>query len=107
MLDFSKPLFQATIGDLKELLTIVMNDVALESDDKTQATKKNLVYGIAGIANLFQCSMPTAQKIKSSGVIDDATSQYGGIIVVDADYALDLLKVSKQYRSNLKKRFKK
>ncbi|MBS7357976.1 MAG: DUF3853 family protein, partial [Bacteroidales bacterium] len=43
----------------------------------------------------------------SSGVIDDATSQYGGIIVVDADYALDLLKVSKQYRSNLKKRFKK
>lgn len=59
------------------------------------------------IADLFQCSMPTAQKIKSSGVIDDATSQYGGIIVVDADYALDLLKVSKQYRSNLKKRFKK
>lgn len=106
MLDLEKPLFQATLGDLKEVLTIALNDIQLESDGKTSPKpKKHFVYGIAGLAELFKCSQPTAQRIKSSGVIDDAISQIGGIIVVDADYALDLLKVSKQYRSNLKKRF--
>lgn len=106
MLDLEKPLLQATLGDLKEVLTIALNDIQLESDGKTSPKpKKHYVYGIAGLADLFQCSQNTAQRIKSSGVIDEAISQIGGIIVVDADYALDLLKVSKKYRSNLKKRF--
>lgn len=107
MLDFQKPLFQATIGDLKEALTMALRDIELESEGKTKTAPKRYVYGIAGLAKLFQCSQVTAQRIKSSGVIDDAVSQIGGVIVVDADYALDLLKVSKKYRSNLKKKLQK
>lgn len=107
MINLDKPLFQATIGDLKEALTMALRDIELESEGKTKTAPKRYVYGIAGLAKLFQCSHVTAQRIKSSGVIDDAVSQIGGVIVVDADYALDLLKVSKKYRSNLKKRLQK
>ena len=52
--------------------------------------ERRLVYGIAGIAQLFNCSMTTANRIKASGRIDDAITQHGRIIVVDADLALKL-----------------
>ncbi len=107
MLDFQKPLFQATIGDLKEALTMALRDIELESEGKTKSAPKRYVYGIAGIAKLFNCSESTAQKIKSSGEIDDAISQIGDIIIVDGDYALDLLRVSKKYRTKNLNRSKK
>ncbi len=107
MLDFQKPLFQATIGDLKEALTMVLRDIELESEGRTKTAPKRYVYGIAGIAKLFNCSESTAQKIKSSGEIDDAISQIGDIIIVDGDYALDLLRVSKKYRTKNLNRSKK
>ena len=52
--------------------------------------EKRLVYGIAGIAQIFNCSMTTANRIKASGRIDDAITQHGRIIVVDANKALQL-----------------
>ena len=107
MLDFQKPLFQATIGDLKEAFTMALRDIELESEGKTKTAPKRYVYGIAGLAKLFQCSQVTAQRIKSSGVIDDAVSQIGGVIVVDAEYALDLLRVSKKYHNTSLKKSKK
>ena len=107
MINLDKPLFQATIGDLKEALTMALKDIELESEGKTKTAPKRYVYGIAGIAKLFGCSEPTAQRIKSSGEIDDAISQINGIIVVDAEYALDLLRVSKKYRNTSLKKPKK
>lgn len=107
MLNLEKPLFQATIGDLKEALTMALRDIELESEGKTKTAPKRYVYGIAGIANLFGCSEATANRIKASGEIDDAISQIGGIIVVDADYALDLLRVSKKYRNTSLRKSKK
>lgn len=56
------------------------------------ARKKNLVYGIGGIAQLFNCSKTTANRIKASGIIDKAISQTGRMIAVDADLALQLMK---------------
>ena len=69
-----------TVGQLMELFA------------KAQAPEhtKRLVYGISGIAQLFNCSMTTANRIKASGRIDDAITQHGRIIVVDADKALVL-----------------
>lgn len=86
---------------------MILRDNELESEGKAASTPKHLVYGIAGIAKLFGCSESTAQKIKSSGEIDDAISQIGDIIVVDGDYALDLLRVSKKYRNTSLKKPKK
>jgi len=61
--------------------------------------KKHYVYGLQGICDLFGCSTATASRIKKSGVIDEAISQVGNTIVVDADLAIDLLKVRKRKTS--------
>lgn len=54
--------------------------------------EKRLVYGIAGIARLLNCSMTTANRIKASGKINRAISQCGRIITIDAELALELMK---------------
>jgi hypothetical protein len=48
------------------------------------------VYGLAGIARLFGCSLPTANRIKQSGKIDRAITQIGRKIIIDAELALEL-----------------
>jgi hypothetical protein len=53
-------------------------------------TSKKHVYGLVGIAKLFGCSMPTANRIKQSGKIDKAITQIGRKIIVDAELALEL-----------------
>ena len=74
---------------------IFLNRHALqESEVKTAQSapgkEKKYVYGICGIARLFGCSMPTANRIKKSGRIDRAITQIGRKIIVDADMALEL-----------------
>lgn len=58
--------------------------------DEESAKPRRLVFGIKGIADTFGCSIPTANRIKRSGVIDGAITQVGRKIVVDADQALKL-----------------
>ena len=53
-------------------------------------TSRKYVYGIPGIAKLFGCSLPTANRIKKSGKIDKAITQIGRKIIVDAELALEL-----------------
>lgn len=48
------------------------------------------VHGISGIARIFGVSRSTANKIKRSGVIDEAISQCGRSIVTDSVRALEL-----------------
>lgn len=57
--------------------------------------KKKFVYGLKGIAELFGCSKSTAFNIKRSGRIDEAISQIGNTIVVDAEKALALARTNK------------
>jgi len=53
--------------------------------------EKRYVYGIEGLAKLIGKSVNTAQRLKSSGAIDDAIIQHGRTIMIDADLALRLL----------------
>ena len=84
----NKPLWQMTGEEFLQLTA--------ESGTTTQptvvvdSTKKKHVYGIAGIASLFGCSMPTANRIKKSGVISRAITQIGRKIIIDAELALEL-----------------
>ncbi len=64
------------------------------SDAATATPSRHLYYGIAGIAEIFGCSVPTANRIKHSGVIDDAITQVGRKIIVDGDKALILAKAA-------------
>jgi hypothetical protein len=85
--DPNTPIWQLTIGEFMELI----NQVQTVTIDNTPKEKR-LVYGIAGIAQIFNCSMTTANRIKASGKIDRAISQCGRMITVDADLALELMK---------------
>lgn len=62
-----------------------------KTKEQTPTPNRKLAYGIKGIANTFGCSIPTANRIKKSGVIDKAISQIGRKIVLDVDLALDLV----------------
>lgn len=75
-----------TVGQLMDIITKAQAPAVGKAPEQT----KRLVYGISGIAQLFNCSMTTANRIKASGRIDDAITQHGRIIVVDADKALVL-----------------
>lgn len=75
-----------------EFVFLLSNLSLLDKQETKQVESKpkNLVYGIQGIADTFGCSIPTANRIKRSGVIDAAITQVGRKIVVDADLALKL-----------------
>lgn len=86
-IDDNTRIIDLTVGQLMDLLSTVKKE--------QPKTEKRYVYGIAGIARLFNCSMATANRIKGSGKIDKAISQSGRMIAVDADLALQLMKVQK------------
>lgn len=86
-----KPVWQMT-GE--ELLFLAQHSKMSTSGEVTKASsskeEKRYVYGLAGIARLFGCSLPTANRIKQSGKINRAITQVGRKIIVDADLALEL-----------------
>lgn len=81
-----KRLFDLTVEEFIELQKGINTPVVEKSTDQS----RNLVYGLRGIADLFGCTVQSAQKIKNSGKIDAALSQCGRIIVCRADLALEL-----------------
>lgn len=76
-----------TVGQLMDLLQSA-KDAPKQIVQEIKEHRK--VYGIAGIAQIFNCSMTTANRIKKSGRIDRAIVQHGRIIVVDVEMALEL-----------------
>ena len=61
-----------------------------EKTEQEKPAVPTYVYGIKGIAQLFGCSIATANRIKSSGVIDAAITQRNRRIIVDATKAMAL-----------------
>jgi hypothetical protein len=83
-----KPIWQMT-GE--EFLFLQQNSGQnIKIDSQVFSPNKKYVYGILGIAHLFGCSMPTANRIKNSGKIDKAITQIGRKIIVDSELALEL-----------------
>ena len=62
-------------------------EVTVKSSSKEQ---KHFVYGLAGLARLLGCSLPTANRIKQSRKIYRAITQIGRKIIIDAELALEL-----------------
>ena len=78
----------------EELCFLITKSVESTEAATPQVAYKGNYYGIEGIARVFGCSVPTANRIKKSGIIDKAITQIGRKIVVDADLALSLAKES-------------
>lgn len=90
MYNLNTPIWQLTVGEFLELAE--KNQVKVAKETTTDSfPKKNLIYGIKGLAKLLECSTTTAQKIKNSGVIDKAISQFGRKLIIDADLVLKLM----------------
>ena len=98
--------------DLKELLlkpvAIMTGEELLFLLNSRQTTtpckaepvvSKRMYYGISGIAEIFACSVPTANRIKKSGIINDAITQIGRKIIVDGEKALALVKESRTFKT--------
>jgi hypothetical protein len=91
------PIAMLTVGQQRELFKEWFKE--LSGDNKSAPTSsvqssKRYVYGIAGIATLFQTSYATAQKLKD-GVLQPAIYQQGRKIMVDADLAMELFRQNK------------
>lgn len=88
-----KPLWQFTGKDNEYMLKhVLMESFSCTKVEPT--SQKRYVQGYQGIATLFGCSKSTAQRIKKSGIIDEAITQVNRKILVDADLALQLVKES-------------
>ena len=72
----------------EELCFLITKSVEASEKPTIQTASKGNYYGIEGIARIFGCSVPTANRIKK------AITQIGRKIVVDADLALSLAKES-------------
>lgn len=96
-MDLNTPIWQLTVGQFIELQNKVLEALPNAEGKKENGQKddRHFVYGLAGLAELLNCSVVTARRIKSSGLIDGAVYQFGRKIIVDADKALNLLSEDK------------
>ena len=85
------PLSELTVGQFRELVSETLGSQMTPANVAGCTTKTHgrLVYGLDGIRELFHCSHKQAQFYKDH-VIQEAVSQNGRKIVVDADLALKL-----------------
>ena len=89
-----KQLLQKPIAMMtgEELTFLLSSSMEAKKGEATPIVQKRTYYGIEGIAQVFGRSVPTANRIKRSGIIDAAITQIGRKIIVDADMALSLAK---------------
>lgn len=80
------PIAVLTVGQLKEILVSQQKSETINTNNP----EKRYVYGISGIASIFNCSIPTASRIKAKGKISKAITQIGRKIIIDVDLALEL-----------------
>lgn len=98
MFDDNRPIYTLTVGEFKELYREIQygcSDIADTQQREIELPNRRYVYGIRGLAELLGCSKPTAQKLKNSGKIDEAISQIGRKITIDADKTLEILSINK------------
>ena len=72
----------------EELCFLITKSVESTEAATPQVASKGNYYGIEGIARVFGCSVPTANRIKKSGILDKAITQIGRKIVVDQRLAV-------------------
>ena len=84
----STPVAMLTVGQLRDFLGL-SPQMTTASPQPTTNGEPRLVYGLAGIQQLFNVSHVTAQRYKNT-FLAPAISQQGRKIVVDAEKALQL-----------------
>lgn len=93
-MDLNSPVGALTVAQLMDIMKMSGSEGGEQSVKSSPevTTEKKFVYGLKGLAELLHCSLSTASRIKKSGRIDKAVTQYGRKIIVDVGMALELLK---------------
>ena len=84
----------------EELTFLLNSSMGAKANEQMPVVQKRTYYGIEGIAQIFGCSVPTANRIKRSGIIDAAITQIGRKIIIDGDMALMLAKEAGSIKLN-------
>lgn len=93
------PLWQLTVKEFEDLLqNSFMKYSKPLATAPVQPSEKRYVHGISGIKSLFNCSYPTAHKLKET-ILKPAVHQQGRVIIVDADLALKLFEEHETVKS--------
>ena len=92
MINGDTPIWQLTVAEFREIMS--------ESNQKQTTpepvkTDNECAYGISGLAELIGASKTTAQKLKSSGTINEAITQVGRKIIVNKKIALQIINTKK------------
>lgn len=93
MINDATPIWQLTV---KEFRDIIQETAATKSEPAKTQTDEGYAYGIAGLAKLIGASKTTAQKLKSSGILDAAITQIGNKIIINKKTAIEILKKRKK-----------
>lgn len=103
------PLWQMTGAQYKSFMESIIPNMVMSLQQ--EPPQKRYVYGIDGLAKLIGKSKNTAQRLKSSGIIDDAIIQNGRTIMIDAKLALELMHQNdardKAHKPSLGQQFRK
>ena len=96
----STPVAMLTVGQLKELFQNCVKELlsAANVAAPCEESSKRYVYGIAGIASLFNVSYVTACKLKD-GILQPAILQQGRKIMCDAELAIELFRNKAEKKS--------
>lgn len=87
--DLNTRVIDLTLG---ELLEAVENRVKDFQQQPEKSEDKNFVYGLKGLAKLLGCSKTTAARVKATGDYDEAITQVGALLIIDADKVLEIAK---------------
>lgn len=89
----STPVAMLTVGQQKELFQKWIKELLGTNHEivPNKESEKRYVYGIPGIASLFNVSYVTAFNLKN-GILKPAVFQQGRKIICDADMAMELFK---------------
>ena len=85
----------ATIGELVDMIAEHITPIIEQRIKEQQPTNRNYVYGLKGLARLLGCSKTTASRLRTSGDYDDAITQVGAMLIIDADKVLEIARSQK------------
>lgn len=93
-INLEKYLATATLADIKAMIVQAVKEVTLTAVAENEENRRNFVYGLKGLASLLGCSISTAERLRQSGILDQAIIAHKGLLVIDADMVLDLLRAA-------------
>lgn len=84
--DLNTRIIDLTLGDILE----AVEERVKVYVQKPQKEERNYVYGLKGFAKLLGCSKTTAARLKASGNYDEAITQIGALMLIDADKVIEI-----------------